>query len=240
MGGGSGKRPSHASSTPRPTYGWRCWTGLCSIRSPFSARIWAAGLAKIKLGRLIDGGHVLFAVPGVYRFVEVGGGGLGERQAKPLSFGSVQHEANVLTRQVRGEARRELLLDHHLALHLRVRYAQRSALDDLEELRGVDVEGPGESHCLGQSTEETHDPAISHELEAAASAGRSEPQGIATHRVKDRLASLADLVGPRGEHDQLSLLGGLLGSKDGRIDVVNAVLVSDAGETLVALNSNRT
>src|SRR5215207_10565813 len=197
-------------------------------------------LTPVGSGRLVNGGHVLFSVSGAYGFVEVGGGSLAYRQAQPAGPGGVEHEARVLARQVSGEARRELFLDHHLALYLGIRQAQWPALDNLEELRGVHADGLGKRDRLGQHAEDAHDPVVGNQLEAAAGAGGPEPQGVAAHRIEDGLALRLNLLRTRGEHYKLPLLGRLLRPQNRGIHVENAALPGYLRKPLVALNTDRT
>jgi hypothetical protein len=67
---------SHKTTVREPNPHTRSW------RSPFYKLSYGstrgvAGLATSGPGRLVDGGHVLFTVPGVYRLVEVLGSGFG-------------------------------------------------------------------------------------------------------------------------------------------------------------------
>ena len=59
---------------------------------------------------------------------------------------------------------------------------------------------------------------LSTSLRRCGRARLAQPHGLGADRVEDRVNALAHVLGARGEHDQLALLGGLLGPRHRGVD----------------------
>jgi hypothetical protein len=114
----------------------------------------------------MDGGQVLIAVSGFNRLVEPAGYGLSDSQTQALCIGRFEHEPGVLARESEGEARRELVLDHHVPLDVGVWQPKRSALDRLEKALRLDTDSASEGDRLGEHPDEGDDLIVHHQLEA--------------------------------------------------------------------------
>jgi hypothetical protein len=77
-------------------------------------------------------------------------------------------------------------------------------------------------------------------IEAGPGPRLPKPECCAPYRIEKGCAPLPHPFGAGGEHDQLSLLGRLPGSEDGRVDVGDAVLGRHLRQTRALLHSERT
>jgi Isocitrate/isopropylmalate dehydrogenase len=123
-------------------------------------------------------------VSGFNRLVEPAGDGLSDSQTQALCIGRFEHEPGVLARESEGEARRELVLDHHVPLDVSVWQPKRSAFYRLEKALRLDTDTASEGDRLGEHLDEADDPVVHHQLEAGPSPRLPKPEGSAPYRIE--------------------------------------------------------
>ena len=87
-----------------------------------------------------------------------------QAHAQALLLRRLQREPGVLERELERERRREVALDHQLALHARVGRAHRAAVDRVEEGLRVDLERLGQRDRLGEALGQGQQPGVDDEL----------------------------------------------------------------------------
>ncbi len=160
--------------------------------------------------------------------------------SRPWEPAASSARRSVLGGEREREARLVGALDHHRALHLRVRRAERSAVDDVQERGRVDAEALGQRDRLAEALDQRQQPGVEHELHARRGAGLvAERDGAGADRVEHGGAALARLGRPGGDHGQLALLGRRLGAEHRRVDDRHARLRGAGHQPLGGLDAHR-
>lgn len=152
--------------------------------------------------------------------------------------GRGEDESGVLDPAVDCEGERVVACRHQGALGRDERRLHRAAVDRVQERCRGEAERARHRHRLGDGRRHVEHERVGRELEPRGRAGLAEPDGPGADGVEHWGEHGPRVGGPGRQHDEGSLLGGMFGAEDRRVDVPQPELGRHVGQARGAVDAD--